>query len=275
MSASIATWHSIFLGLVEGITEFLPISSTGHLILAAHFLGVQTHMDLFEVCIQMGAILAVCVYYHQKIIMHIGGVVRGVDVSRAFALNVIVATVPAVFFGLFFGKMLKTWFFNPLTVSINLFLGGCLMLWIERRSAHLPPLSPQYIENIPTKKAFHVGLVQCLALFPGVSRSGATIIGGMLLGLPRVLATEFSFFLAIPIILGAGTRDLYKHWHEMDAQLWQQFGLGMLMAFVSAMLCIHWLLRYVAKHSFTHFAYYRIIFGGVLLALYMAGTIHF
>ena len=262
------------MGIVEGLTEFLPISSTGHLILAGSLLGLDNEVGkVFDIAIQTGAIFAVILVYWQKL----RGTVLAVPSSKQaqrFALNVFIAFVPAVILGLLFGKAIKAHLFTPVVVASTFIIGGFIILWAERRQKNAPAaIRIHDVESMTPMDALKVGLVQCLAMIPGTSRSGATIIGGMLLGLSRKAATDFSFYLAIPTLIGAGAYSLYKDRALLSAADAPMFGVGLLFSFVSAWLCIRWLLRYIATHSFVGFAYYRIVFGVVVLATAWSGAV--
>lgn len=254
------------MGVVEGLTEFLPISSTGHLILAGSLLGFDdAKAKVFDIAIQTGAILAVIWVYWEKI--------RGTTLAlphsataQRLALNVLVAFAPAVVVGLLLGKAIKAHLFTPTVVATAFIVGGFIILWAEARHARAETAPRVHdVDELRLMDALKVGLVQCMAMIPGTSRSGATIIGGMLLGLSRQTATHFSFFLAIPTLIGAGAYSLYKERALLSWADAPMFAVGLLAAFVSAWLCIRWLLRYVATHSFVGFAYYRIAFGVVVL----------
>jgi undecaprenyl-diphosphatase len=260
---------AIILGIIEGLTEFLPISSTGHLILGAKFLGLEqtTLIELFEIFIQLGAILAVVLLQRKKISHTLCNIKQAE--SRNFALSVIVATIPAVIMGLLFSKWFKLHFFNPTSVSITLIIGGIIILLVDRPNKSNSNSNSNgnisTINDINIITAIKIGLMQCLALIPGTSRSGATIIGAMALGVPRVIATEFSFFLAIPIIFGASLHDVYKSRDALNSDVVILLLIGSLVSFITAWLCIKWLMKYVSSHSFVSFAWYRIIFGIILL----------
>ena len=260
------------MGIVEGLTEFLPISSTGHLILAGHLLGLSGERDkVFEIAIQTGAILAVILVYWQKIretVVHL----PSERSAQRFALNVLVAFIPAVVLGLALGKAIKSHLFTPGVVATTFILGGFVILWAEGR--HHPKVRVQEVEDMRWTDALKLGLVQCLALIPGTSRSGATIIGGMLLGLSRRAATDFSFYLAIPTLIGAGAYSLYKERGALSVEDVPMFLVGLLFSFVSAWLCVRWLLRYISTHSFTPFAWYRLAFGALVLLTSWTGWIH-
>ncbi|MEO6623811.1 MAG: undecaprenyl-diphosphate phosphatase [Burkholderiaceae bacterium] len=266
---------SAIMGIVEGLTEFLPISSTGHLILAGALLGLDDAKGkVFDIAIQTGAILAVIIVYWQRIRSTVLALPRQRDAQR-FALNVLIAFVPAVVLGLLLGSVIKEHLFTPVVVASAFIVGGFVILWAERWQASAPgAVRVTEVDAMTPFDALKVGLVQCLAMIPGTSRSGATIIGGMLLGLSRQAATEFSFYLAIPTLIGAGVYSLYK---ERALLAWADapmFSVGLLFSFVSAWLCIRWLLRYIATHTFVGFAWYRIAFGCVVLFTAWSGAVH-
>lgn len=270
---------ALLLGLVEGITEFLPISSTGHLIIAGDLLDFNDAKGkVFEIVIQLAAILAVCWVYRKKLIETV------VDASwqqqeksqqshaRQFIVNLLLAFMPAALLGLAFHDLIKAYLFSPLTVAIALIVGGFAILWIEHQTANsslnATAARTNKLDNISKKQAIQIGLAQSLALIPGVSRSGATILGGMVFGLNRQVATEFSFFLAIPIMFAATAYDLLKNWRLLSVDDIGMFAVGFITAFASALLVIKMLLRFVASHDFKVFAWYRIIFGSVVLAYF-------
>ena len=259
------------LGIVEGLTEFLPISSTGHLILAGSLLGFTGEkVKVFEIAIQTGAIFAVILVYWPRL----RDTARGITTSRQaqrFARNVLVAFVPAVVLGLAFGKAIKAHLFTPQVVASTFILGGLVILWVERRLK--PAVRIRSIDEMTALDALKVGLAQCLALVPGTSRSGATIIGGMLFGLSRKAATEFTFFLAIPTLIGAGAYSLVKERALLSTADLPLFAIGLLFSFLSAWLCVRWLLRYVATHDFVPFAWYRIAFGLLVLLTAWSGWV--
>jgi undecaprenyl-diphosphatase len=260
------------LGIVEGLTEFLPISSTGHLILAGSLLNFTgDKAAVFEIAIQTGAILAVIGIFWAKLRATATSFTISA-VSRRFVANVAVAFAPAVVLGLLFGKLIKGHLFNPVSVAVALVVGGFVIIWAERWRRQVPPRITR-VEDMSALDALKVGMLQCLALVPGTSRSGATIIGGMFVGLSRPVATEFSFFLAIPTLIGAGAYSLYKDWELLSLSDMAPFLTGLLFAFLSAWLCIRWLLRYVASHDFIPFAWYRIIFGLIVLATAWGGWV--
>jgi len=271
------------MGIVEGLTEFLPISSTGHLILAGALLGLDDEKGkVFDIAIQTGAIFAVILVYWQKISRTVLDLPTDIS-ARRFATNVLIAFLPAVVLGLLFGKQIKLYLFTPEVVASTFFLGGLIILWVERKlKADMPqnllrvtsaesapdlslaeqPVSRiQNVDEMTPLDALKVGLVQCLAMIPGTSRSGATIIGGMVLGLSRKAATDFSFYLAIPTLIGAGAYSLFKERALMSLADAPTFAVGLLFSFISAWVCVRWLLRYIASHSFVPFAWYRIVFG--------------
>lgn len=253
---------ALLLGVVEGLTEFLPISSTGHLIVVGDLLDFNDDKGkVFAIFIQFGAILAVCWEYRVKLTKVVTGL--GSDpTAQRFALNIAVAVVPAVVLGLLFHKTIKTHLFSPLTVAGALVVGGIAILAIERlrHRNHI-----ESVDDLRWWNALLVGCAQSVAMFPGVSRSGATIMGGLLLGLSRRTAAEFSFFLAIPTMFMAATYDLYKNWGLLQVQDISMFAVGFVAAFASALLAVRGLLRYVSNHSFDAFAWYRIVFGFVVL----------
>jgi undecaprenyl-diphosphatase len=262
------------MGLVEGLTEFLPISSTGHLILAGALLGFDDEKaKVFDIAIQTGAIFAVILVYWQKIRTTL------VDLptqrqAQQFALNVLIGFLPAVVLGLLFGKVIKAHLFTPVVVATTFIVGGFIILWAEKRqAAGGTAVRITDTDNMTWKDALKVGLVQCLAMIPGTSRSGATIIGGMLLGLSRKAATDFSFYLAIPTLIGAGAYSLYKERALLSMADVPLFSVGLVVSFLSAWVCVRWLLRFIASHSFVGFAYYRIAFGIVVLLTAWTGTV--
>ncbi len=263
------------MGVVEGLTEFLPISSTGHLILAGALLDFLDHdkRQVFEISIQTGAIFAVILVYWQKIRDTLVALPTEKK-AQQFALNVAIAFVPAVLLGLLFGKLIKAHLFTPTIVATTFIVGGFIILWAERRQSQNPnTVRVSSVDDMTTLDALKVGLVQCLAMVPGTSRSGATIIGGMLLGLSRKAATDFSFFLAIPTLIGAGAYSLYKERALLSAADVPLFGVGLVFSFISAWLCVRWLLRFISTHSFVGFAYYRIVFGLVVLVTAWTGVV--
>jgi len=262
----------IIMGIVEGLTEFLPISSTGHLILAGSLLNFTGEkVKVFEIVIQAGAMLAVCWEYRERI-AHVARNFYRDDGARRFVINLIVAFLPAVVLGLLFGKIIKAHLFKPVPVALAFIAGAIVILLVERRQ-RLQPEGPRVdsVDDMSLMDAFKVGCAQCFALIPGTSRSGASIIGAMMFGLSRKAATEFSFFLAIPTLFGATIYSLYKERNLLSLADLPMFGLGALAAFVSAFLCVRWLLRYISTHDFTVFAWYRIVFGIVVLGTAWSG----
>ncbi|MDP3138789.1 MAG: undecaprenyl-diphosphate phosphatase [Burkholderiaceae bacterium] len=259
------------MGVVEGLTEFLPVSSTGHLILAGALLGFDDEKaKVFDIAIQTGAILAVIIVYWAQIRATVAALPTQAQ-ARRFTLNVLIAFVPAVILGLLFGKAIKAHLFTPVVVASTFIIGGFIILWAERRSPAAVRI--HHVEDMRWPDAVKVGLVQCLAMIPGTSRSGATIIGGMLLGLSRKAATDFSFYLAIPTLIGAGAYSLYKERALLSVADVPLFAVGLLFSFVSAWLCVRWLLRYISSHSFVPFAWYRIAFGVVVLITAWSGAV--
>jgi undecaprenyl-diphosphatase len=258
------------MGVVEGLTEFLPVSSTGHLILTGSLLGFDdSRAKVFDIAIQTGAILAVVAVYWQKIRDTLTGL-PGSRAARRFALNVVVGFLPAVVIGLLAYKAIKAHLFTPLVVASAFIVGALVILWAERRQ-RTPRVAS--VDDMSAWDALKVGLVQCLGMIPGTSRSGATIIGGMLLGLSRQAATEFSFFLAIPTLVGAGVYSLYKERALLSLADLPLFAVGFVLAFISAWVCVRWLLRYIASHSFVPFAWYRIAFGAIVLLTWWTGWV--
>ena len=262
------------MGIVEGLTEFLPISSTGHLILAGALLGFDDEKaKVFDIAIQTGAIFAVFLVYWQKIRETVALLPTDKQ-AQQFALNVLIAFIPAVVLGLLFGKAIKANLFTPVVVASTFIIGGFIILWAEKRHKDNPAVARiDSVEAMTWVDALKVGLVQTLAMIPGTSRSGATIIGGMLLGLSRKAATDFSFFLAMPTLMGAGAYSLYKERALLSTGDIPMFAVGLLFSFISAWLCIRWLLRYISSHSFVPFAWYRIAFGLVVLATAWSGLV--
>jgi undecaprenyl-diphosphatase len=260
------------MGIVEGLTEFLPISSTGHLILAGSLLGGfgDDRGKVFEIAIQTGAIFAVILVYWQKIRSTVVALPRQPKAQR-LALNIFIGFLPAVVLGLLFGKVIKAHLFIPTVVASTFIIGGFIILWAEKR----PPGSVrvEHVDDMTAWDALKVGLVQCFAMIPGTSRSGSTIIGGMLLGLSRQAATDFSFFLAIPTLIGAGVYSVYKERAALSMADLPLFAVGLVFSFISAWLCVRWLLRYISSHSFVPFAWYRIAFGILVLATAWSGAV--
>jgi len=270
------------LGVVEGLTEFLPISSTGHLILAASLLNFTGDAaKVFEIAIQTGAMFAVMWEYRQRLLATLSGMGRQPQATR-LVRNLIVAFIPAAVFGLALGSAIKARLFHPVPVALSFVVGGFIILWVERRyrdvfgrsgSGARPLARVESVDDMSALDALKVGLVQCAALIPGTSRSGATIIGAMLFGFSRKTATEFSFFLGIPTLIAAGGYSLLKERANLHAADLPLFLVGLVLAFISALLCIRWLIRYVSTHDFTVFAWYRIVFGGLVLWSAWAGVV--
>ena len=245
--------HALILGLVEGVTEFLPISSTGHLILAGSLLGYSDERSgVFFVAIQTGAMLAVVWEYRARFFR----------VDQSLWLNLAVAFVPAAILGLLFGSYIKEMLFKPVPVALAFIVGGVIILFVEKKSLNF---RIQTTQSMSWLDALKVGIAQCFALIPGTSRSGATIIGGMLFGLSRPAATEFSFFLAVPTLCAAGAYDLWKNRELFSGADLGMFAVGIAVSFASAFVVIRWLIRYVATHDFRPFAWYRIVFGALVL----------
>ena len=264
----------MILGIVEGLTEFLPISSTGHLILASSLLGFAGEKEkMFNVVIQTGAMFAVIWYYRQRIADTITGLFSDERAQR-FAMNVLIAFLPAAVLGLTFGGWIKDRLFHPVPVAIALIVGGFIILWVESRQRRgLAAARVHDVDSMTAGDALRLGIAQSFALIPGTSRSGATIIGGMMFGLSRRTATEFSFFLAIPTLVGAGIYDAWKYRDLLSTQDIPLFAVGTVFAFFSALACVHWLIRWVASHDFRVFAWYRIVFGLIVLATAATGAV--
>jgi len=263
-------FQALILGIVEGLTEFLPISSTGHLILAGDLLDFNDERGkLFEIVIQSGAILAIVWEYRQRF----AEVLRGLPhdpVARRFVTNLAIAFMPLAVLGLLFGKAIKAHLFQPVPVAIAFIVGAFIILWAERRTHTITIHS---VDEIGPRDALKLGLAQAVALIPGASRSGSTIIGGLFFGLSRKAATEFSFFLAVPTLAAA---TAYQLWQGRDLLTWDDLGLwvvGFVSAFASAFLCVRWLLRYISTHDFTIFAWYRIAFGIIVLLTWQFGLV--
>lgn len=261
------------MGLVEGMTEFLPISSTGHLILTASLL--HWHGDkvkLFEVVIQTGAIMAIVSIYAQRLWKTLVGLPTQPQ-ARQFAVHVCIGFFPMALAGVLFIDVIKDVLFTPVVVALGFIVGGLAILWAERLQRMGRRSRIKDMDDVRWSDALKVGLVQCVALVPGVSRSGATIIGGMLLGFERKAATEFSFFLAIPMLFGAAAYDLYQHQHLLSQADIPMFAVGLVMSWLSAWFCVRWLLRFVAHNSFVPFAWYRIVFGLLVLGTSFSGWV--
>jgi undecaprenyl-diphosphatase len=260
------------MGIVEGLTEFLPVSSTGHLILAGSLLGMSDDKSkVFDIAIQTGAILAVVIVYRQRladVLSHLGSSAR----ARRFVVNVAVGFLPAAVIGFLVYKQIKAHLFNGPVVAAAFIVGGLIILWVERRAPRAARI--ESVDDMTPLDALKVGLVQCLGMIPGTSRSGATIIGGMLLGLSRRAATDFSFFLAIPTLVAAGGYSLWKERALLTAADLPLFAVGFVVSFLAAWACVRWLLRYISSHSFVPFAWYRIAFGLVVIATWLSGAVN-
>ncbi|OWY39678.1 undecaprenyl-diphosphatase [Xenophilus sp. AP218F] len=267
----ILLFHSLIMGLVEGITEFLPISSTGHLILTGDLLNFldKEKRDVYEIFIQLGAMLAVVWEYRRKITSTFAGATRPGS-ERNLLLGIIIAFIPAAILGKLFSESIKAVLFNPVCVSIAFIVGGLIILWAEKRQHQV---KVETVDDLSLKDALKVGLCQCLALIPGTSRSGATIIGGLFLGLSRKAATEFSFFLGIPTLGAASLYSLLKHRHVLDGNDIGIFAVGFASSFVFAFLAIRALLRFISSHTFIAFAWYRIAFGLIVLGTWWTGLV--
>jgi len=253
------------MGVVEGLTEFLPISSTGHLILTASLLNWHgDKVKLFEVVIQTGAIMAIVSLYASKLVQ-VTKDLPSQPQARRFAANVLIGFFPAALAGVLFIDVIKGVLFSPVVVAFGFIVGGLVILWAEHLQRQGARSHIREVDEVRWTDALKVGLVQCTALVPGVSRSGATIIGAMLLGFQRKAATEFSFFLAIPMLFGAAAYDLYKNRALLSVEDMPVFAVGLVVSWLSAWICVRWLLRFVERHSFVPFAWYRIVFGGVIL----------
>lgn len=265
---------ALIMGIVEGLTEFLPISSTGHLILAGSLLNFTGEkIKVFEIAIQAGAMLSVCWEYRTRIANVMRGLFSDVKAQK-FAVNLMIAFLPAAGLGFLLNKKIKAVLFAPMPVAAAFIVGGLIILWVERRNRN-PKTAARIdsVDEMTALDAFKVGCAQAFALIPGTSRSGATIIGGMLFGLSRRAATEFSFFLAIPTLFAATFYSLYKERALLSAADLPLFGVGTVAAFVSAFLCVRWLLRYISSHDFTVFAWYRIVFGVIIIATAYSGMV--
>jgi undecaprenyl-diphosphatase len=263
-------FHAFILGIIEGLTEFLPVSSTGHLILAGQLLGFNDEKGkVFEIAIQFAAILAVVWEYRARL-GHALMSVTSEPASQRLAINLFVAFLPAAVLGFLFLKQIKFYLFNPMVVATALIVGGVLILWAERRK-HV--VRAETIDDMTWRDALKVGFAQALAMIPGTSRSGATIIGGLFFGLSRKAAAEFSFFLAIPTMFAATSYDVYKNWHLFSAEDIGLFAVGGAASFISALLAVRGLIRFISRHDFTVFAWYRIVFGVIVLATAYFGLV--
>ncbi|AMW78027.1 undecaprenyl-diphosphatase [Acinetobacter sp. TGL-Y2] len=259
------------MGIVEGITEFLPISSTGHLILAAELMNFwsKEKSDVFVIAIQMGAIAAVIYEYWARLWGAATGMFTGEEKGRRLGFGLILASIPIVLIGLTLGQTVKALLFNDIAIAIGLIVGGVIIIWIEKNP---PAIKAEEVENMSYKDMIWIGLIQVLSLIPGTSRSGATIIGAMFLGVSRKAATEFSFFLGIPVIVGAGLLDLYQSYDVFQTKEdWTVIATGLIVSFVSALILIRVLVAYVAKRDFMIFAWYRIVSGLIILLFAYTG----
>lgn len=252
------TWQAIALGLIEGLTEFIPVSSTGHLVLVGHFLGVDSPQKVFEILIQLGAILAILTVYAAKLLRLMADLPREAR-ARRFVASVLIAFLPAVIVGVLAHKQIKGLLEIPLIVCLSLILGGFVLLAVDRM--HLEVTTPEAMDITPSL-AFKIGLCQCVAMIPGVSRSGATIVGGMLMGTSKIAAAEFSFFLAMPTMAGAFAYDLYKNYKDIDAAVLQSVAIGFVVAFITGVIVVRYLLDFVSRRGFAPFAWWRIAIGG-------------
>jgi undecaprenyl-diphosphatase len=262
---------ALILGVVEGITEFLPVSSTGHLILVGDLLDFNSGQGkLFEIVIQCGAILAIVWEYRARLTSVVARLPADPQ-ARRFATNLLIAFLPIAILGLLFGKAIKEVLFKPVPVAVAFIVGGLIILWAERRKHEITVGS---VDEMTWSDALKIGLAQTLALIPGTSRAGATIIGGLFFGLSRRAATEFSFFLAIPVLFAASAYELFKHRSTLSADDLGILGVGLVAAFASAFVCVRWLLRYISRHDFTVFAWYRIGFGIVVLVTAYTGAVN-
>ena len=255
-------FNALVMGIVEGLTEFLPISSTGHLILTGSLLGFTgPKVRVFEIAIQLGALLAVFWQYRERLIAGTTGfVTRPRD--RRFALNIVVGSMPAIIIGLIFAKQIQGELFSPLPVALGFVGGGLVILWVEKLYKARPErVRIHSVDDLTMLDALKVGCAQAFALIPGTSRSGASIIGGLFFGMSRTAATEFSFFLAIPMLTGATVYSVWTAWDILFLEDLPMFLVGGVSAFVSGFLCVRWLLRYISQHDFSLFAWYRIAFG--------------
>ena len=259
------------MGIVEGLTEFLPVSSTGHLILTGSLLGfTDDKSKVFDIAIQTGAILAVVIVYWHRLsgaVAHLGDSAA----ARRFIGNVAIGFLPAGVIGFLAYKSIKAYLFNAPVVATAFIVGGLIILWVERRATLRVRIDT--VEDMSPLDALKVGFVQCLGMIPGTSRSGATIIGGMLLGLSRKAATEFSFFLSMPTLIGAGAYSLFKERATLSVADVPMFAVGFVFSFLFAWICVRWLLRYIATHTFVAFAWYRIAFGIVVLITAYTGLV--
>ncbi|MBF8753603.1 undecaprenyl-diphosphate phosphatase [Pseudomonas guariconensis] len=263
--------QAIILGVVEGLTEFLPISSTGHQIIVADLIDFGGERAMaFNIIIQLGAILAVVWEFRRKIFDVVLGL-QSQPQARRFTANLLIAFFPAVVLGVLFADLIHEYLFNPITVAAALVVGGVIMLWAERRDHRI---EVDHVDDMRWSHALKIGLVQCLAMIPGTSRSGSTIIGGLLFGLSRKAATEFSFFLAMPTMVGAAVYSGYKYRDLFQPGDLPVFAIGFVVSFIFAMIAVRGLLKFIANHSYAAFAWYRIVFGLLILATWQFGWVN-
>jgi undecaprenyl-diphosphatase len=261
---------ALVMGVVEGLTEFLPISSTGHLILAGDLLDFNDEKaKVFQIVIQCGAILAVVWEYRARFLSVLAGLPGDAD-ARRFVVNLLIAFLPLAVLGLVFGSAIKATLFRPVPVAIAFIVGGIIILWAEKRRH---AIRVESVDGMRWTDALKIGLAQALALIPGTSRAGSTIIGGLFFGLSRRAATEFSFFLAVPVLFAASAYEVVKHRALFSLDDIALFSAGFAAAFASAFLCVRWLLRYISRHDFTVFAWYRIAFGVIVLVTAYTGLV--
>jgi undecaprenyl-diphosphatase len=255
-------FKALLLGIIEGLTEFLPVSSTGHLIIAGSLLGYTNEQSkVFKIVIQLAAILAICWDYRARLMKVVSGL-NNDPAARRFSGHILLAFLPAAVLGVLFHGTIKFYLFNPITVAGALIAGGLVILYLEKRAYH-PRIND--VEQMSWQVSLKVGFAQAMAMFPGVSRSGATIMGGLIFGLSRKTAAEFSFFLAIPTMLAATVYDVYRNWALLHMEDLPVFAVGFVASFFSAMLAVRAFIHYVSNHSFVPFAWYRIVFGGLIL----------
>lgn len=262
------TIAALLLGLLEGLTEFIPVSSTGHILLAGHFLGFNSAGKTFEVVIQLGAIVAILIVYFSRL-LSVAKSFPTDPAARRFVWSVLLAFLPAVVIGVLGHDFIKTVLFEtPMLIAIMLILGGFVLIYVDRLNLRV---THDDAMRFPPKMAFFIGLIQCLAMIPGVSRSGATIVGGMLMGAGKRAAAEFSFFLSMPTMAGAFTYDLYKNRDVLDAGALSEIVIGFIAAFVAAILVVNWVLGYVSRNGYALFGWWRIIIGTAAMVALLAG----
>ncbi|MGD9802430.1 MAG: undecaprenyl-diphosphate phosphatase [Hyphomicrobiaceae bacterium] len=262
------TWQSVLLGVVEGLTEFIPVSSTGHLLLIEHFLGIKPDKRVFEILIQLGAVLALLTVYSARLWKLVADLPSD-PAARRFVTAIVVAFLPAAVIGVLLHKYIKEVLFEtPLLICITLITGGIVLLAVDRMRLR-PTVTAS--EDVTVLTALKIGLCQCLAMIPGVSRSGATIVGAMLLGLTKRAAAEFSFFLAMPTMAGAFTYDLFKNYGQLDSAALQSIAIGFVVAFIAGVVVVRYLLEFVSRYGFAPFAWWRIIVGGLGLGALLVG----